>query len=53
MERAKQQPEVKKENLIRHLANLALLHGFFYKGTYYLRGVGQKKHDTKPNNRTA
>lgn len=41
MERIKEQP-VKRENLIRHLANLALLHGVFYKGTYYHFGVAQQ-----------
>lgn len=30
-----------KENVERHVDNLAHLHGYFYKGVYYHRGVGQ------------
>ena len=31
----------KKENMIRHLANLSLLHGFFFHGTYFHEGKPQ------------
>lgn len=37
---------VKREVMVRHLANLAILHGVFYKGVYYHNGVGQPHSQT-------
>jgi hypothetical protein len=37
-----------REVIIRHLANLALLHGVFYHGTYYWRGVPQPHSKSLP-----
>ncbi len=37
--------DVSKEHQIRHLANLRILHGFFYHGVYYLRGHPQPHHN--------
>lgn len=47
VERARPEAQIKPENLIRHLANLSILHGVFYKGTYYHHGIAQQ---TKPKN---
>lgn len=30
-------------NMQRHQDNLSRLHGFYYKGTYFHHGVGQKR----------
>lgn len=41
MEKNKPPQTVKKEVMIRHLANLALFHGGFWHGTYYHLGKPQ------------
>lgn len=39
-------------NRIRHQENLSRLHGYFYKGTYYHHGVGQKNERTRSERKT-
>jgi hypothetical protein len=38
------------ENIKRHLINIAMLHGAFYHGVYYWKGVAQPNERRKNNN---
>lgn len=46
MERYRPTPELIDKQK-RHQDNLQILHGVYYKGTYYHHGVGQSKKDQK------